>query len=175
MIITFLSLSAKVSLLSFLFSFKLQTSSSTSTFSSTALASPASTIESLTREFEHSLDRLPASSKQDKQQHHEAKSSSLRSGHSLDIKEATRGQFVVKPQDTDNAKAVSGVHQEGEEVVTTPANQKVGSSSRSSTNRSVGHYSLGPHRLVPLKLSINLYLQLLIERKCCFMRFLCFF
>lgn len=138
----------------FTFLFKLQTSSSTSTFSSTALASPASTIESLTREFEHSLDRLPATTKQDKQQqHHETKSSSLRSGHSLDIKEATRGQFVVKPQDTDNSKAVSGAHQEAEQVVTTPANQKVGSSSRSSTNRSVGHYSLGPHRLVVLKLA----------------------
>lgn len=105
----------------------------------------------MTREFEHSLDYLP-SIKQDKQPV-ESKSSSLRSGHSLDIKEATRGQFVVKPQDPDNAKAMDSVKQAGESskdeqlVVGSPIN-KGGSSPRGSTNRSsVGHYSLGPHRL----------------------------
>lgn len=129
----------------------MQTSSSTNTFSSTALASPASTIESLTREFEHSLDCLP-SAKQEKQSS-ESKSSSLRSGRSLDIREATRGQFVVKPQDPDNAKAVDGTKQEsegcksGQLPVGSPSNKR-GNSPRGSTNRSsVGHYSLGPHRL----------------------------
>lgn len=131
--------------------FILQTSSSTNTFSSTALASPASTIESLTREFEHSLDCLP-STKQDKQPF-ESKSSSLRSGRSLDIREATRGQFVVKPQDPDNAKAVDGTKEEsdgcksGQLPVASPSNKR-GNSPRGSINRSsVGHYSLGPHRL----------------------------
>ncbi|XP_075209994.1 WD repeat-containing protein 44 [Lycorma delicatula] len=46
-------------------------------FRSCSLPSPASTIESLTREFEHSLD----------------------------IRSATKGEYVVKPQDEDNSKA----------------------------------------------------------------------
>lgn len=130
---------------------KLQTNSSWGTFSNTALASPASTIESLTREFEHSLDCLP-SAKQEKQPA-ESKSSSLRSGHSLDIREATRGQFVVKPQDTDNAKAADVGKQEGEgskdeHLAVASPSSKGRSSPRGSTNRSsIGHYSLGPHRL----------------------------
>lgn len=101
----------------------------------------------MTREFEHSLDCLPSTTKQENHKHNEAKSSSLRSGHSLDIKEATRGQFVVKPQDTDNAKAKQESDSVKDEAVATP-NQQVGSNSRNGTNRSVGHYSLGPHRLV---------------------------
>lgn len=104
----------------------------------------------MTREFEHSLDRLP-SLKREKPQT-EAKSSSLRSGHSLDIKEATRGQFVVKAQDTDISKA----QQENEDVKDMPVattSNKVGIAPRSSASRNVGHFSLGPHRLVLLQVT----------------------
>ncbi|XP_063906671.1 WD repeat-containing protein 44 isoform X2 [Zophobas morio] len=107
-------------------------SASSTTFESSDLASPASTIESLTREFEHSLDRLPEGKSQ--------------SGNSLDIKQALKGQFVVKPQDTDSLKAQSGV-KESQEVETTSSTSRSGHSGRgSSTRSSVGHYSLGPHR-----------------------------
>lgn len=115
------------------------------------MASPASTIESLTKEFEHALDRLPSSSSSTKPEKHKAvvKSSSLRSGHSLDIKEATRGQFVVKPQDTDNAKAVKPeINEECKSESPATSISKGGNSSKSTVNRTVGHYSLGPHRLL---------------------------
>lgn len=86
----------------------------------------------MTREFEHSLDRLPEGKSQ--------------SGNSLDIKQALKGQFVVKPQDTDSLKAQSGV-KESQEVETTSSTSRSGHSGRgSSTRSSVGHYSLGPHR-----------------------------
>ncbi|XP_044263042.1 WD repeat-containing protein 44 isoform X2 [Tribolium madens] len=110
---------------------QIKKSASSATFESSDLASPASTIESLTREFEHSLDRLPSES--------ESKSSTLRSGHSLDIKQALKGQFVVKPQDNDSLKAG--------DVGKVKAEVAQGASPRgSSTRSSVGHYSLGPHR-----------------------------
>lgn len=82
----------------------------------TDLASPASTIESLTREFEHSLDRIP-------------------DVKSLDIKQVVQGQFVVKPQDNESSKA------ELNEDETAPKSSRSG-----NTRSSVGHYSLGPHR-----------------------------
>lgn len=87
----------------------------------------------------------------------------------MDIKEATRGQFVVKPQDTDNIKGVgvgvgfkhdnngecSRVVENSDEAVavatmtmTMTPTHKIGNGRRSSVNRTVGHYSLGPHRLV---------------------------
>jgi WD40 repeat protein len=119
-------------------------SASSTTFESSDLASPASTIESLTREFEHSLDRLPSvkSTKSDKGGG--SKSSTLRSGHSLDIKEALKGQFVVKPQDTDSLKAQNSKETVGEggEKASRGSHSPRGASNRSS----VGHYSLGPHR-----------------------------
>ncbi|KAJ8918039.1 hypothetical protein NQ315_011495 [Exocentrus adspersus] len=135
-------------------SLALTKSASSATFESSELASPASTIESLTREFEHSLDRLPSvkSTKSDRNYHSESKSSTLRSGHSLDITQAIKGQFVVKPQDTDSLKAQGSSkgnespdkdHQLGIPVDNINANN----SPRGSTSRSsVGHYSLGPHR-----------------------------
>lgn len=132
------------------------------------MASPASTIESLTREFEHALDRSNPSIKSTKSdkstfQCSDSKSSTLRSGHSLDINQALKGQFVVKPQDIDCLKAqrlslkdetyvkdTTTITATIPEVVT---NNKVQSCSnnnpspRGSSNRSsVGHYSLGPHR-----------------------------
>nr|CAI5843943.1 unnamed protein product [Callosobruchus analis] len=157
------------------------------------LASPASTIESLTREFEHSLDRLPCvpppakdpptedggrtaptsrltdderrqlkhrlsvkSPRRDRQQDEEggsraSRSSTLKSGRSLDIEEALRGQFVVKPQDTDSLKAKGGRDKSSEVSEEEKIETKIGSvgvhSPRGSNSRSsVGHYSLGPHR-----------------------------
>ncbi|XP_039276453.1 WD repeat-containing protein 44-like [Nilaparvata lugens] len=60
----------------------------TMTCRSCSLPSPASTIESLTREFEHSLD----------------------------IHSATKGQYVVKPQDEDQSKAEGPSQSEIERV-----------------------------------------------------------
>ncbi|CAG9827624.1 unnamed protein product [Diabrotica balteata] len=129
-------------------------STSSTNFESSELASPATTIESLTREFEHSLDRLPSikSTKSDRILGSESQSSTLRSGHSLDIKQALKGQFVVKPQDNESLRA----RQSSKEDVDTDSQDKltvstektnVNSSPRGSGNRSsVGHYSLGPHR-----------------------------
>ncbi|CAK9824217.1 WD repeat-containing protein 44 [Anthophora retusa] len=58
------------------------------TLPASPLPSPASTIESITREFEHSLD----------------------------IRSATKGQYVVKPQDEDKSKAEGPSHEELERV-----------------------------------------------------------
>lgn len=119
-------------------------------FSSSVLASPASTIESLTREFEHSLDNLPSNKNDKTDLSSESKSSSLRSGHSLDIRQVIKGQFVVKAQDTDNSKADGSTHDldKGDKESTVKSSaQKPTNSPRGSANRSsIGHYSLGPHR-----------------------------
>lgn len=92
------------------------------------------------------------STKSDRIFHSDSKSSTLRSGHSLDITQATKGQFVVKPQDNDSLKAQGSFkstesadedHHLGIPVDDISANN----SPRGSTSRSsVGHYSLGPHR-----------------------------
>lgn len=115
------------------------------------MASPASTIESLTRELEHSLDHLPTNKNERTELvSSESKSSSLRSGHSLDIRQAIKGQFVVKAQDTDNSKAgVLDLDSGNKELLLKNASQKPTNSPRGSANRSsVGHCSLGPHRYV---------------------------
>ncbi|XP_022910260.1 WD repeat-containing protein 44 isoform X2 [Onthophagus taurus] len=96
-----------------------------------ALSSPTSTIESLTKEFECSLDKgkvIPKS--QSDLSENKSKSASIKSGYSLDIKQISKGQFVVKAQ--------NDYVQENEESNKTSR----GSASRSS----IGHYSLGPHR-----------------------------
>lgn len=80
---------------------------------SSPLASPASTIESLTREFEHSLDyELPKLQPIEEKPKSEqsSRSSTIKSctrelNYSLDIRDATKGQYVVKPQDSDTDKA----------------------------------------------------------------------
>ncbi|CAH1996900.1 unnamed protein product [Acanthoscelides obtectus] len=166
-----------------------KSASSNSAFRPSAndLASPASTIESLTREFEHSLDRLPMCPPPPKPQSKDAeegrtsrltedekkqlkhrlsvksprrdqeedrgtsRSSTLKSGRSLDIEEALRGQFVVKPQDTESLKAKGGRDKSSEASEEEKLETKNGSdgahSPRGSNSRSsVGHYSLGPHR-----------------------------
>lgn len=129
---------------------------STTTFTSSCLASPASTIESLTKEFEDSLDKLPNSKSKltpsDKSSE-SSKSSTIRSVHSLDIKQAIKGQYVVKPQDDDKSKAEGPSQEEVErlKIELLSANNEAPpvSSPRSSAGRSsIGHYSLGPHRYV---------------------------
>ncbi|XP_057659565.1 WD repeat-containing protein 44 isoform X1 [Diorhabda carinulata] len=122
---------------------------SSTNFESTDLASPATTIESLTREFEHSLERLPSvkSTKSEKilQSDQQSRSSTLRSGHSLDIRQAIKGQFVVKPQDNESLKARHSDNHD--KLIVSIEKNNVSSSPRGSGNRSsVGHYSLGPHR-----------------------------
>ncbi|KAF2894614.1 hypothetical protein ILUMI_11560 [Ignelater luminosus] len=127
---------------------------STTTFTSSCLASPASTIESLTKEFEDSLDKLPNSKSKltpsDKSSE-SSKSSTIRSVHSLDIKQAIKGQYVVKPQDDDKSKAEGPSLEEIErlkcELLSADNEAPPLSSPRSSAGRSsIGHYSLGPHR-----------------------------
>ncbi|KAK4881029.1 hypothetical protein RN001_004348 [Aquatica leii] len=122
-----------------------------STLSTSCLASPASTIESLTREFEDSLDKLPTSHKskiaQFDKSGESSKSSTIRSIHSLDIRQALKGLYVVKPQDDDKSKAEGPPNLEANgnkaESVELP-------SPRSTAGRSsIGHYSLGSHRSRP--------------------------
>ncbi|CAG9865437.1 unnamed protein product [Phyllotreta striolata] len=125
-------------------------SASSTSFKSSELASPATTIESLTREFEHSLDRLP-SFKSEKGAGTASRSSTLRSGHSLDIREALKGQFVVKPQDNVSSKARPTSKEEldsdgADKLSVSTDKTTVNSSPRGSNRSSVGHYSLGPHR-----------------------------
>ncbi|XP_047360217.1 WD repeat-containing protein 44 isoform X1 [Vespa velutina] len=90
------------------------------------LPSPASTIESITREFEHSLD----------------------------IRSATKGQYVVKPQDEDKSKAEGPSTEELEriermkaELLSVRSSDKSSSPMGSISSNSIGRYSLGPHKL----------------------------
>ncbi|XP_071569382.1 WD repeat-containing protein 44 isoform X2 [Temnothorax nylanderi] len=89
------------------------------------LPSPASTIESITREFEHSLD----------------------------IRSATKGQYVVKPQDEDKLKAEGPSTEELERVermkaeLLSRSSEKSSSPLGSASSNSIGRYSLGPHKL----------------------------
>ncbi|XP_043263772.1 WD repeat-containing protein 44 isoform X1 [Colletes gigas] len=89
------------------------------------LPSPASTIESITREFEHSLD----------------------------IRSATKGQYVVKPQDEDKSKAEGPSVEELErieraktELMSLKSSNKSSSPVGSMSSNSIGRYSLGPHK-----------------------------
>ncbi|XP_018367496.1 PREDICTED: WD repeat-containing protein 44 isoform X3 [Trachymyrmex cornetzi] len=93
--------------------------------SASPLPSPASTIESITREFEHSLD----------------------------IRSATKGQYVVKPQDEDKLKAEGPSTEELERVermkaeLLSRSSEKSGSPLGSASSNSIGRYSLGLHKL----------------------------
>ncbi|OAD59970.1 WD repeat-containing protein 44 [Eufriesea mexicana] len=101
-------------------------STTESALSASPLPSPASTIESITREFEHSLD----------------------------IRSATKGQYVVKPQDEDKSKAEGPSTEELErvekmkaELMSVRSSDKSSSPLGSMSNNSIGRYSLGPHKL----------------------------
>ncbi|CAL7937491.1 unnamed protein product [Xylocopa violacea] len=90
------------------------------------LPSPASTIESITREFEHSLD----------------------------IRSATKGKYVVKPQDEDKSKAEGPSTEELErvekmkaELMSLRSSDKSSSPLGSMSSNSIGRYSLGPYKL----------------------------
>ncbi|XP_018340138.1 PREDICTED: WD repeat-containing protein 44 isoform X3 [Trachymyrmex septentrionalis] len=89
------------------------------------LPSPASTIESITREFEHSLD----------------------------IRSATKGQYVVKPQDEDKLKAEGPSTEELKRVermkaeLLSRSSEKSSSPLGSASSNSIGRYSLGLHKL----------------------------
>ncbi|XP_015603870.1 WD repeat-containing protein 44 isoform X2 [Cephus cinctus] len=91
-----------------------------------SLPSPASTIESITREFEHSLD----------------------------IRSATKGQYVVKPQDEDKSRAEGPSSEELErvermksELLSMRSSEMSNSPLGSISTNSIGRCSLGPHRL----------------------------
>lgn len=130
---------------------------------SSPLASPASTIESLTREFEHSLDyELPKKLKpieETSKSGATSKSATIKSiarelTYSLDIWEATKGQYVVKPQDEDKAKAegpsdleMQRIERLKAELLTTNKEKSQAIVRRvSASSNSVGRGSLGPHR-----------------------------
>lgn len=111
------------------------------------ISSPTSTIESLTREFEHALDKVPKSQSQidDSDRIHELqkiKSNSIRSGHSLDITQLSNGSFVVKPQDHAKSKAEGPISDEDEVLKSEIENP---TTSNKST-RGSWTWSLGPHR-----------------------------
>lgn len=132
------------------------------------LPSPTKTIESLTKELEHPLIKTDKSLRKkskslDKklQRSTSSKSSSIRSGKSLDIKQATQGQFVVKPQDIDKLKADRPVNDGADEIIVDNLGgvylNDSSSNIKTSHNRnSVGHYSLGPHRYVDANFKIVL-------------------
>ncbi|KAK9720053.1 WD domain, G-beta repeat [Popillia japonica] len=120
---------------------------STDSFSVPPISSPTSTIESLTREFEHALDKVPKSQSQidDSDRIHELqkiKSNSIRSGHSLDITQLSNGSFVVKPQDHAKSKAEGPISDEDEVLKSEIENP---TTSNKST-RGSWTWSLGPHR-----------------------------
>ncbi|XP_050294204.1 WD repeat-containing protein 44 isoform X2 [Anthonomus grandis grandis] len=150
-------------------------SASTATFSvPKGMVSPVSTIESLTREIERlpSISSVKSYKSERMIQHHsdDSRSSTLRSGHSLDINQeyhssceelgketAIKGQFVVKPMDTESIKAQGTGYicsmkplvehtNSGPDRLTAPTEESSSSSSRTSNRSSLGHYSLGPHR-----------------------------
>ncbi|XP_017786789.1 PREDICTED: WD repeat-containing protein 44 [Nicrophorus vespilloides] len=120
-----------------------------------SLTSPASTIETLTRELEHSLVSLPSKiHRLEKTNSSESsKCSTIRSVHSLDITQVAKGLFVVRPLDSDKAKAANTSKETlPEEKKAECAQDDNSTSQRGSTNRSsVGHYSLGPHRSAQMK------------------------
>lgn len=115
------------------------------TFSSHSLASTA--LESLTKELESSYEAKPQIVKTGSTD--SSKSASLHSRKSLDLRQATKGQFVVKPQDNDVYKAEGPTKEEIEQLKNElqPESLKSTSGVRFSASRnSVGHYSLGSHR-----------------------------
>ncbi|KAK0161236.1 hypothetical protein PV327_009729 [Microctonus hyperodae] len=90
------------------------------------LPSPASTIESITREFEHSLD----------------------------IRSATKGQYVVKPQDEDKSKAegpsleeLARLEKIKADLISLRSSNQSSSPMGSISSNSIGRYSLGQHKL----------------------------
>lgn len=74
----------------------------------------------------------------------------MRSGHSLDITQAIKGQFVVKPHDTESLKAQgSTISKNSDEERDKRESDNVIATDRSKETSglsSLGHYSLGPHR-----------------------------
>ncbi|GJQ74779.1 hypothetical protein Trydic_g21623 [Trypoxylus dichotomus] len=122
---------------------------STDSFSMPPISSPTSTIESLTREFEHALDKVPKSQPQAAEvdqvpEIYKLKSSSIRSGHSLDITQLSNGSFVVKPQDHAKSKADAPGSDEDVEVLKSELLENPTTSSKST--RGSWTWSLGPHR-----------------------------
>lgn len=109
-----------------------------------ALSSPTTTIDSLTKEFESSLDSLPSKSDRNVGSSNVHKSNSTPSGNSLDIRQISNGQFVVKPQDNGRIKP---------EIITLnergiPSEDNKHDSKASVNRNSIGHYSLGSHRYI---------------------------
>lgn len=122
-----------------------QTTAVVNTFSSHSLAN--TDLELLTRELETSYESKPQAVRTGSTE--SSKSASLHSRKSLDLRQATKGQFVVKPQDNDVYKAEGPTKQEIEQLKNElqPDTLKSTSGVRFSASRnSVGHYSLGSNR-----------------------------
>ncbi|XP_061705106.1 WD repeat-containing protein 44 isoform X1 [Cydia pomonella] len=125
-----------------------------------ALPSPASTIESLTREFQDSLELSTSKYAHDKSSmSHESRASSRSSTgtsmkqrppeSTLDIKEAVRGDYVVRPAD-DEQRCGSRTHSEGRSQLSTGHSSLGGNTRRSNSEsldggrrRSAGDEQLG--------------------------------
>ena len=121
-----------------------QPSLSVDSLSTVALSSPTTTIDSLTKEFENSLDSLPLKSERNTGSSNGHKSNSIPVGNSLDIRQISNGQFVVKPQDNGRIRP---------EIVTLnecgkPSEDNEHDSGASINRNSIGHYSLGSHRYI---------------------------
>ncbi|XP_063632761.1 WD repeat-containing protein 44 [Cydia splendana] len=112
-----------------------------------ALPSPASTIESLTREFQDSLELSTSKYAHDKSSmSHESRASSRSSTgtsmkqrppeSTLDIKEAVRGDYVVRPAD-DEQRCGSRTHSEGRSQLST-GHSSLGGNTRRSNSESLG-------------------------------------
>lgn len=100
--------------------------------------------------MEHSLEKIPSLKSSKSGSTNSSKSASLHSRKSLDIKQATKGQFVVKPQDYDKSKVDDPSCEEDEHPnknLLKFEHKESSSSIRGSASRnSVGHYSLGAQR-----------------------------
>ncbi|XP_073952072.1 WD repeat-containing protein 44 isoform X5 [Choristoneura fumiferana] len=116
---------------------------------SAALPSPASTIESLTREFQDSLELSNSKYAHDKSSmSHESRASSRSStgtslnkqrtapDSTLDIKEAVRGEYVVRPADDELARSGTRTHSEGRQRPT--GHSSLGNNNRRSNSESLG-------------------------------------
>nr|XP_037867446.1 WD repeat-containing protein 44 isoform X2 [Bombyx mori] len=116
---------------------------SSSANQSMALPSPASTIESLTREFQDSLELSQSKYASDRSspEWSGVAAARPRKDSTLDIKHALRGEYVVKPSDDDRVRSSgSRTHSESRTAPTT------GHSSLGSGNKGRGEGGAGRRR-----------------------------
>ncbi|XP_037296857.1 WD repeat-containing protein 44 isoform X3 [Manduca sexta] len=100
---------------------------------SMALPSPASTIESLTRELQDSLELDPT-----KYGGHEPRASLRQPDPALELSRALSGEYVVRPADEERARAAGArTHSEGR-TAPTAGHSSLGSATRRSSSSPLG-------------------------------------